>query len=109
LVRPGLGGRGRGLDGFYGVGYGRGDDVKRDIPIQNIPIHTEIGKQIREAFRPPVPTVVLMTDYNGLELQIAALAGMDPDNLTECSDDGKCLYHALGGDVYDPCSGRIGS
>jgi hypothetical protein len=88
------------------MGNGCVDEMKdkRALPIQNIPIRTELGKQIRDAFRAPIPDAILDVDYAGLERRTAELAGMDPDNLTECSDDGKCLYHALGGDVYDPCS-----
>ncbi len=82
---------------------------KREIPIQNIPIRTEAGRQIRDAFRTPIPDVILETDYAGLERRTAELAGLNLDNLTECSDDGKCWYHALGGDVYNPCGGRNGS
>jgi hypothetical protein len=108
VVCTGFGERGRGVDGFYGMGDGRGDAMKREIPIQNIPIRTELGKQARDAFR-TIPDVILDADYDGLEQRIAERTGLNPDDPTECSDDGKCWYHAVGGDLYDPCGGRNGS
>lgn len=39
------------------------------IPLQNIPLHTELGHKIREAFRDSWPEVA---DYEALELHVLA-------------------------------------
>lgn len=40
--------------------------------IQNIPIKTELGREIRRAFQPRPGTVLYSTNYSALEIQIAA-------------------------------------
>jgi DNA polymerase I-like protein with 3'-5' exonuclease and polymerase domains len=50
---------------------------KREIPIQNIPLHTDLGKKIRDAFvRKPITTDL---NFNDLERRIASQMGIDPD------------------------------
>jgi DNA polymerase-1 len=47
--------------------------------LQNIPIRTELGKQIRKAFVPRSPeNIVLSADYSQIELRILAHMAQDP-------------------------------
>jgi hypothetical protein len=45
----------------------------REVPMQNIPIRTDLGREIKAAFTPE-PGVVLTADYAEIELRLAALA-----------------------------------
>lgn len=44
----------------------------RPIEIQNIPVRTELGKKIREAFQTEIPKQFIETGYSELELRILA-------------------------------------
>lgn len=43
--------------------------------MQNIPIHTELGTEIRNAFVGPPGTVMVATDFSALEMKVAAMMG----------------------------------
>jgi hypothetical protein len=44
----------------------------REPRLQNIPIRTELGKEIRSAFTGPPGSVMMGTDFSALEMRIAA-------------------------------------
>jgi DNA polymerase-1 len=46
--------------------------------LQNIPIRTDLGKQIREAFIAPPDHLLLCADYSQIELRLAASLSKDP-------------------------------
>ena len=46
--------------------------------LQNIPIRTELGRRIREAFVPPAGKVLLSADYSQVELRVLAHLSRDP-------------------------------
>lgn len=49
---------------------------KREPNLQNIPIRTETGKRIREAFQEPLSPVTENIDYSDLEHRMAAMLGI---------------------------------
>jgi DNA polymerase-1 len=59
-----------------------------DPNLQNIPIRTELGREIRRAFVPSKPGwVILSADYSQIELRILAHVTQDPSFLTAFRED----------------------
>ncbi len=49
-----------------------------DPNLQNIPIRTELGREIRKAFVAPKNFILLSADYSQIELRLAAALSQDP-------------------------------
>lgn len=49
-----------------------------DPNLQNIPVRTDFGKMIRNAFQAPPGTVFIQWDYSQIELRVAAMLSGDP-------------------------------
>ncbi len=68
--------------------------------LQNIPIRSERGKEIRKAFIPREPNRVLVSaDYSQIELRIVAAISADP-NMCEAFKQGKDIHTATAAKVY---------
>jgi DNA polymerase-1 len=68
--------------------------------LQNIPIRTERGRQIRKAFIPRDENYVLLSaDYSQIELRIVASISEDP-NMCEAFISGKDIHTATAAKVY---------
>ncbi len=71
-----------------------------DPNLQNIPIRTEIGRKIREAFVPVDDYhVILDADYSQIELRIMAHLSQDP-TLTKAFQEGKDIHRETAALVF---------
>jgi DNA polymerase-1 len=67
--------------------------------LMNIPIRTDLGKQIRRAFIPEPGHVLLSADYSQIELRVMAHLSEDPI-LVEVFDQGEDIHAATAARVY---------
>jgi DNA polymerase I len=70
-----------------------------DPNLQNIPIRTEIGRRIREAFVAPPGSVVLSADYSQIELRILAHLSEDPAFL-DAFRSGQDIHQRTAAEVF---------
>jgi DNA polymerase-1 len=70
-----------------------------DPNLQNIPIRTETGRQIRKAFVAPAGRVILAADYSQIELRIMAHLSEDP-GLLGAFNDGVDVHRATAAEVF---------
>ena len=68
--------------------------------LMNIPIRTELGKQIRRAFIPEKGSLLLSVDYSQIELRVMAHLSEDPV-LVEVFAQGEDIHAATASRVYD--------
>ncbi|MDP1764704.1 MAG: DNA polymerase I [Sediminibacterium sp.] len=69
--------------------------------LQNIPIRSDRGKEIRKAFIPRDPSRVLISaDYSQIELRIVAAISGDP-NMCDAFKQGKDIHTATAAKVYN--------
>ena len=71
-----------------------------DPNLQNIPIRTEEGRKIREAFIPEKGNLLLAADYSQIELRIMAHLSGD-DGLVNAFNHGVDVHSATAAEVFD--------
>ena len=71
-----------------------------DPNLQNIPIRTEAGRRIRQAFVPPDGQVLLAADYSQIELRIMAHLSGDEGLLSAFRDD-QDIHAATAAEVFE--------
>ncbi|GAA4045604.1 DNA polymerase I [Parerythrobacter jejuensis] len=81
------------------VGAQTGRLSSTDPNLQNIPIRTPIGRQIREAFVPEDGNVLLAADYSQIELRLAAHMA-DVDTLKDAFAKGEDIHNRTAQEMY---------
>ena len=81
------------------VGAQTGRLSSTDPNLQNIPIRTPIGRQIREAFVPEDGNVLLAADYSQIELRLAAHMA-DVDALKDAFEKGEDIHNRTAQEMY---------
>ena len=71
-----------------------------DPNLQNIPIRTEEGRRIRQAFIAPAGYKILAADYSQIELRIMAHLSSDP-GLLEAFKEGRDVHTATASEVFE--------
>ncbi|MEM7401848.1 MAG: DNA polymerase I [Pseudomonadota bacterium] len=71
-----------------------------DPNLQNIPIRTEEGRRVRQAFVAPMGYLVLAADYSQIELRIMAHLSND-ERLCEAFAKGEDIHRATAAEVFD--------
>jgi len=77
-----------------------------DPNLQNIPVRTEHGRRIRQAFRAPRGRVLLSADYSQIELRILAHLA-DDENLQEAFRRGEDIHAATAARVFGVSRERV--
>ncbi|MEM8836316.1 MAG: DNA polymerase I [Planctomycetota bacterium] len=70
-----------------------------DPNLQNIPIRTEIGREVRRAFVAPAGRTLVTADYSQIELRLLAHLSRDPA-LIEAFQRGEDIHRAVAAEVH---------
>jgi DNA polymerase-1 len=70
-----------------------------DPNLQNIPVRTEEGRRIREAFIAPEGSVIVSADYSQIELRIMAHLSQD-EGLLRAFQEGQDVHRATAAEVF---------
>jgi len=84
---------------FIQTGTTTGRFASNNPNLQNIPIKTELGKNIRNAFIAQPGYVLASFDYSQIELRVAALMSQDP-YFIQAFKDGKDIHAAVAMKVF---------
>jgi DNA polymerase-1 len=84
---------------FNQTGTVTGRISSSDPNLQNIPIRTSLGAQVRRAFIAPPGWVLLTCDYSQVELRVLAHVSQDP-GLLEAFHRGKDIHAATAAVIY---------
>ncbi|HMM55859.1 MAG TPA: DNA polymerase I [Candidatus Desulfobacillus sp.] len=77
-----------------------------DPNLQNIPIRTEEGRRIRQAFVAPAGARIVSADYSQIELRIMAHLSGDA-GLLEAFADGEDIHRATAAEVFGVAPGEV--
>ncbi|MAM63932.1 DNA polymerase I [Maritimibacter sp. UBA3975] len=85
---------------YLQTGASTGRLASTDPNLQNIPIRTEEGRRIREAFVAPAGTRLVSLDYSQIELRILAhVAGIE--SMKQAFRDGEDIHAATASEMFD--------
>lgn len=95
-----LGADGRLHAKFLQAGTTTGRMSSENPNLQNIPIKTELGRNIRKAFVAPAKKVLLSFDYSQIELRIAAILSGDK-SLKEIFQKGEDIHTGVASRIFN--------
>lgn len=101
-----LDGEGRVHTTFVQIGAATGRLASQNPNLQNIPIKTELGRRIREAFVADKGNVLVSFDYSQIELRIAAFLSGD-EGLTEIFTGGRDVHSEVAARVFHVRQGDV--
>ncbi len=84
---------------FHQTGAATGRLSSSDPNLQNIPIRSDIGREIRKAFIAPPNRVLITADYSQIELRLLAHLSRDPA-LIEAFDAGEDIHAAVAARIH---------
>jgi DNA polymerase-1 len=83
---------------FHQTGAATGRLASSDPNLQNIPIRTDIGREIRKAFIAPPGRLLISADYSQIELRLLAHLSRDP-GLIEAFERGEDIHAAVAAQI----------
>ncbi|CAN5530323.1 DNA polymerase I [soil metagenome] len=99
-LEKGIGPDGRVHTSYEQTGSATGRISSNDPNMQNIPIKTEVGREVRSAFRPGADFETLLTaDYSQIEMRIMAHLSEDA-GLIEAFNSGEDLHRFVGARIF---------
>jgi DNA polymerase-1 len=99
-LEKGVGPDGRVHTTYEQTGSATGRISSNDPNLQNIPIKTEVGREVRSAFRPGAGFETLLTaDYSQIEMRIMAHLSEDA-GLIEAFQSGEDLHRFVGARIF---------
>ncbi|HEX4909267.1 MAG TPA: DNA polymerase I, partial [Permianibacter sp.] len=93
---------------FNQTGAATGRLSSTDPNVQNIPIRTEEGRKIRQAFIAPKGHVLMAADYSQIELRIMAHLSNDP-GLTTAFKNGQDVHRATAAEIFEVAPEEVSS
>jgi len=85
--------------GFHQTVAATGRLSSSDPNLQNIPIRTDIGREIRKAFVAPEGHLLVTADYSQIELRVLAHLAEDPA-LIEAFERGEDIHRAVAAQIH---------
>lgn len=93
---------------FHQAGTSTGRLSSSDPNLQNIPIRTEEGRRIRQAFIAPKDHVLIAADYSQIELRIMAHLSNDP-GLLKAFQSGQDVHRATAAEIFEVAPDQVSS
>ena len=85
---------------FNQTGAATGRLSSSDPNLQNVPIRTDIGREIRKAFLAPPGRTLITADYSQIELRLLAHLSRDP-NLIEAFMTGQDIHRQVAAQIHN--------
>ncbi|MDP7008855.1 MAG: DNA polymerase I [Phycisphaerales bacterium] len=93
---------------FNQTGTSTGRLSSSDPNLQNIPIRTEVGREIRKAFIPEEGNVLIAADYSQVELRMLAHLSKD-EALKQAFLEGQDIHRAVASEVFGTSIDEVSS
>jgi DNA polymerase-1 len=91
---------------FLQAGTTTGRMSSQNPNLQNIPIRSDSGKRIRNAFIAPKGSVLVSLDYSQIELRVAAFLSKDP-KLCAIFKEGGDIHRAVAAQVFNVAEDKV--